>query len=110
MYLAAGLAPAHSERPLDDLADARLAVEALLRGHEPNPSAAVNTQWDLVAANDAMRRFLADLAPELVGPPLNTMPAALPPDGLAPQIPHRAPWRAVGLRRGRRPRDRLADP
>src|SRR3546814_10024157 len=94
MYLAAGLAPAHSERPLDDLADARLAVEALLRGHEPNPSAAVNTQWDLVAANDAMRRFLADRAPELVGPPLNMMRATHHPDGLAPQIRNRAQWRS----------------
>src|SRR3546814_17463096 len=90
MYLAAGLAPAHSERPLDDLADARLAVEALLRGHEPNPSAAVNTQWDLVAANDAMRRFLADLAPALVGPPLNMLRATLHPAGRAPQIRNRA--------------------
>src|SRR3546814_20535472 len=61
MYLAAGLAPAHSERPLDDLADARLAVEALLRGPEPHPSAAVNPPWDLSAAHAALRRVLHEI-------------------------------------------------
>src|SRR3546814_20033647 len=68
MYLAAGLAPAHSERPLDDLADARLPVAALLRGPEPNPSAAVTTQWDLVAAHPATRRAPPHPPPAPGGP------------------------------------------
>src|SRR3546814_12496477 len=57
-----------------------------------------------------MRRFLADLAPELVGPPLNMMRATLHPDALAPQIRNRAQWREVALRRVRRQLDRVADP
>src|SRR3546814_15401055 len=43
MYLAAGPAPAHSERPADDLADAPLAVQAPPPRQDPTPPAAPPT-------------------------------------------------------------------
>src|SRR5690554_3951918 len=85
IYLAAGLAPAHPERPLTDLGPARAAVDAVLAGHEPNPAVAVNVRWDVLAANRAMQRFLADLPPALAGPALAELLAELesypPPPG-----------------------------
>src|SRR3546814_10344536 len=75
-------------------------------GHTPSLTDALPI---CVAANDAMRRFLADLAPELVGPPLTMMRATLHPDGLAPQIRNRAQWREVALRRVRRQLDRRSE-
>ncbi len=110
LYLAAGLAPVHHERPLADLGAARAAVEAVLAGHEPNPSTAVNARWDLLAANAAMERFLADLPDHLTAPPLNMLRVTLHPDGMADRLRNPVQWRAGTLRRVRRQLDRGADP
>jgi transcriptional regulator with XRE-family HTH domain len=109
-YLAAGFAPAHRERPLVDLGAARVAVEAVLSGHEPNPTVAVNARWELLAANRAMTRFLADVPAGLVGPPLNMLRVTMHPDGLAGRLRNPAQWRAHALRRVRRQLERTADP
>jgi transcriptional regulator with XRE-family HTH domain len=109
-YLAAGLAPVHRERPLVDLGAARVAVEAVLGGHEPNPAVAVNARWEVLAANRAMTRFLADVPAQLAGPPLNMLRATMHPDGLAGRLRNPAQWRAHALRRVRRQLERTADP
>ncbi|MFG1912535.1 helix-turn-helix domain-containing protein [Kribbella sp. NPDC048928] len=112
-YLAAGLAPAHSERPFADLGAAEAAVRAVLAGMEPNPAVAVNVRWDLWATNRAMQPFLGDLPAELAGPPVNMLRVTLHPDGLAPRIRNLQQWRAHALRRVRRqlesPRDVTLD-
>lgn len=99
LYLAAGYAPAHPEHPLEDLGAARDAVEAVLRGHEPNPSMAVNARWELLAANGPASGLLAGIAPHLLEPPVNILRATLHPEGLAPAIRNFVPWRAHVLRR-----------
>ncbi|MEU8224023.1 helix-turn-helix transcriptional regulator [Kribbella sp. NPDC048915] len=109
MYLAAGFAPVHLERPLTDLGAARDAVRTVLTGMEPNPAVAVNVRWDLLAMNQAMRPFLADLPPERAGPPVNMLRATLHPDGLAPMVRNLEQWRAHVIRRVRRQLDRTAD-
>lgn len=109
IYLAAGLAPVYRERALTDLGAARTAVEAILRGHEPNPSVAVNARWDLLACNNAMERFLAAIPDELRGPPLNMLRVTLHPDGLASRLLNPAQARASALRRVRRQLERGAD-
>ncbi|MFC7342872.1 helix-turn-helix domain-containing protein [Saccharopolyspora griseoalba] len=108
VYLAAGFAPAHPERPLADLGAARDAVEAVLAGHEPNPALAVNVRWELLAANRAMRGFLGDLPAGLLEPPVNVLEATLHPDGMAGRIRNLAQWRAHVLRRVRRQLQRTA--
>ncbi|GIL28063.1 helix-turn-helix domain-containing protein [Actinocatenispora comari] len=104
-YLAAGYAPPYAERPLADLGIARTAIEAVLRGHEPNPAMAINVRWDLLAANRPMQRLLErlDLAPQH---PVNVLRAMLHPDGMAKQVRNYAQWRADTLRRVRRQLDR----
>ncbi|BCJ28582.1 helix-turn-helix domain-containing protein [Actinocatenispora sera] len=105
-YLAAGYAPPYAERPLADLGIARTAIEAVLRGHEPNPAMAINVRWDLLAANQPMQRLLDRLAPALPQQPVNVLRAMLHPDGLAKQVRNYAQWRADTLRRVRRQLDR----
>ena len=53
LLLAAGFAPGYGESRLDDasFAPAMEAVRMVLKGHEPNPAAAVDRHWNLVAAN-----------------------------------------------------------
>ncbi|MFF0793305.1 helix-turn-helix domain-containing protein [Streptomyces spiralis] len=102
LYLAAGFAPVHRERPLADLGAARSAVAAVLAGHEPSPALAVNARWDLLTANGAAMFFLADLPPALRTPPVNVLRATLHPDGLSRRIRNLAQWRAHVLRRVRR--------
>ncbi|MBZ2196537.1 helix-turn-helix domain-containing protein [Occultella gossypii] len=109
-HLAAGLAPPHRARPLADLGAARVAIDAVLAGHGPNPAVAVDSRWDLLAANDAMWRFLTDIPAELAGPPLNMLRATMHPDGLASLLQNPAQWRAHVLRRVRRQWERTDDP
>ena len=56
LLLAAGFAPGYGESRLDDasFAPAMDAVRMVLKGHEPNPAAAVDRHWNLVAANRAI--------------------------------------------------------
>ncbi len=107
LHLAAGYAPVHPERAFEDLGAARDAVQAVLRGMEPNPAAAVNVRWDLIAANDAMRAFLVDLPVE-PGSRVNMLRVTLHPDGLAPRIRNLRQWRAHVIGRVRRQRERTA--
>ncbi|MEZ0161772.1 MULTISPECIES: MmyB family transcriptional regulator [Streptomyces althioticus group] len=109
IYLAAGFAPVHRERPFDDLGAARAAVEAVLTGHEPNPALAVNVRWELLAANRAMGLFLGDVRHGPSDPPFNVLKATLGPDGMAGRVLNLAQWRAHVLRRVRRQLDRTAD-
>lgn len=108
LYLAAGFAPVHAERPFADLGAARAAVESVLTGLEPNPALAVNVRWELVAANRAMEAFFGGVSPELTEPPANVLRATLHPDGMAARIRNLSQWRAHVLRRVRRQLERTA--
>ena len=112
LLLAAGFAPPHAERPLDDpgMAAARAAVELILQAQVPNPALAVDRHWHLVAANAAVAPLLAGVAAWLLAPPVNVMRLALHPVGLAPRIANLADWRAHLLERLRRQVAASADP
>lgn len=101
LRLAAGFAPAHSERPLDDpeLVQAKAIVEQVLAAHEPFPALAVDRAWNLVAANAALPLMLAGVDPVLLAPPVNVLRVALDPRGLAPRITNFPEWRAHLLAR-----------
>ncbi len=110
LYLAAGFAPVHDERPLADLGAARAAVRTVLRGHEPYPSAAVNHRWELLTANHAMSRFLTGVPEEFRHPRINMLRATLHPESLGPQIRNYEQWRTHTVRRIRRQLERTGDP
>ena len=88
LLVSAGFAPVYAEKPIEapELAPARLAIEMVLRGHEPYPALALDRHWNLVLANDAARRLLANVAPALLTPPVNMMRLSLHPDGLSGAI------------------------
>ena len=85
LYLAAGYAPLYEETPLDDerMAEARAALQLILKQHEPYSAFACDRYWDLVMANAAYVEFLrypvgaraAAVTPYLVlaGPRLNVL-------------------------------------
>jgi transcriptional regulator with XRE-family HTH domain len=108
LHLAAGFAPPYRERPLTDLGVVRTAVDAVLRGHEPNPALAVDVRWELLAANDAMTAFLADVPADLRSPRPNVLRATLHPRGLGGRIRNYAQWRTHACRRVRRQLERTA--
>ena len=111
LLIAAGFAPAFYERSLDDpaLAGARLAVDMLLKGHEPFPALAVDRRWNLVAANQAAGALLAGLPPELLEGSINVLRVALHPGGLAGRTVNYAEWREHILLRLRRQVEMAAD-
>lgn len=110
LFLAAGFAPVYRERPISDLGAVSAAIDAVLEGSVPNPAVAVDTCWEVCAANEPMWRFLDGLPQHLAGPPLNMLRATLHPDGMASQIRNFEQWRAHVVRRVRRQLERTAAP
>lgn len=98
LLLAAGHAPAFPERTLDDpdLAPVRDALERVLTSHEPYPAVAFDRVWDVVAANSGMLALLAgaEIAPELLEPPINVLRTGLHPRGMAPLMVNVGDWHA----------------
>jgi transcriptional regulator with XRE-family HTH domain len=112
LLVAAGYAPEHRERRLDDAAlrEVRAAVELMLAGLDPCPALAVDRHWNLLAANPAAGRLLAGIAAALTVPSVNVLRVSLHPDGLAPRIANLPEWRGHLLERLRREVETTADP
>jgi transcriptional regulator with XRE-family HTH domain len=112
LLLAAGYAPAYTERPLDspEMATAREALDRFLRAHEPYPAVVVNRYHELVASNDALEPLLEGVAPGLLEPPANALRIALHPEGMAPRTVNLAEWSAHLLRRLSREAQISGDP
>lgn len=112
LLVAAGFAPVFSQRALDDpaMAEARRAIDQVLKGHEPYPALAVDRHWSLVAANSVVAFLMAGAAAELLEPPVNVLRLSLHPDGVARNIVNLPEWRAHILERLRRQVDLTADP
>ncbi|TNC47731.1 helix-turn-helix domain-containing protein [Rubellimicrobium rubrum] len=112
LLLAAGFAPVLKERGHDhpDLAPARRAVDAILRGHEPYPALAVDRHWTMVATNTAVAPLLAGVAPSLLAPAANVLRISLHPDGLGSRIRNWRDWRAHVLARVTKQVESMPDP
>lgn len=81
-----------------------------LAGHEPYPALVIDGGWDLVTANEAAYRLLADVPPALLEPPVNVVRLSLDPRGLAPRIANLDEWRAAIMSRIRHEHDTTGDP
>lgn len=94
LLLAAGYAPRYQMTPLDDgaLASVRQALAELIRAHDPYPAVVVDRGWNVVLANTGAQAFLAEVAEELLGPPLNVYRVTLHPDGMASRIENLDEW------------------
>ena len=112
LLVAAGFAPAFPQRSLDDpaLKAARLAIDLVLRAHEPNPALAVDRHWNLVSANRMVAPLLDGVPERLLGQPLNVLRLAFHPEGLAPRTVNLAEWCAHLLERLHRQCEATADP
>lgn len=86
---AGGFARHYGERDLaaPELADARRAIELLLRRHEPYPAIVTDRCWNLLDANAAAKRVIAHfLGAQRLGQPLNHMRLFLAPQELRPHV------------------------
>lgn len=104
LLLAGGYSPIYQERSFDDptLGHARLALELLLKAHEPYPALLVDRHWNIVGSNQALGALLGDVDTELLKPPANALRISLHPQGLAARIVNLAEWRQHLLDRLRR--------
>ena len=112
LLVAAGFAPAFSQRSLDDpaLKSARAAIELVLRAHEPSPALAYDRHWNLVSANRMVAPLLADVSPRLLAPPVNILRLAFHPEALARRTVNLAEWAGHLLERLHRQCEATADP
>ncbi|WP_395312027.1 helix-turn-helix transcriptional regulator [Mycobacterium sp. AMU20-3851] len=103
LLIAAGLAPAYSERTLDDpgMAAVRAGVERVLNAYNPFPCLAIDRDWNVLQINSGTSVMLEDVAPHLLAQP-NALRISLHPDGLAPRIRNLAQWRHHVIGRLRR--------
>lgn len=110
LHHSAGFAPAHPERPFEDLGVMREAVNAVLTGHEPNPALAVNVRWEMLSANRTMMAMFGDIPEALRTPPVNMLRATLHPGGMAARLRNYEQWRSHLVRRVERQLQRTAAP
>lgn len=94
LFLAAGYAPLHEVRAVDDhdLAPVMDGLRRLLDAHLPWPALLLDDHWDVVDSNQALGVLLEGCAPELLEPPVNAIRITLDPRGLAPRIRNLAEW------------------
>ncbi len=94
LFLAAGYAPPHHERSLDDeeLAPVLNGLRRLVDAHLPWPALLLDDRWDIVDGNAAVDTMLATCDPELLEPPVNAIRVTLHPAGLAPRIRNIVEW------------------
>jgi transcriptional regulator with XRE-family HTH domain len=86
---AGGFARQYGERDLSapEVADARRAIDLLLKRHEPFPAIVTDRQWNVLQANRAAGRLMTMLlGEECVKRPLNHMRMFLAPDELRPFV------------------------
>jgi transcriptional regulator with XRE-family HTH domain len=86
---AGGFARQYGERDLSapELAEARRAIDLLLRRHEPFPAVVTDRQWNVMHANGAATRLLTLLlGAGRMARPLNHMKMFLAPDELRPFV------------------------
>ncbi|MFD6262416.1 helix-turn-helix domain-containing protein [Micromonospora chalcea] len=97
LLLAGGFAPRYTERPLHDIALSAVhdAIRRVLHAHEPYPAVAFDRRWNIVMTNRAVDRFFAQVAPDLLRPPVNLVRLGLDPRGLARMVVNLADVRAV---------------
>ncbi|WP_249999141.1 helix-turn-helix transcriptional regulator [Actinoplanes sp. M2I2] len=97
LLLAGGFAPRYPERPLNDdaLSAARSAVQRVLDAHEPYPALVFDRRWNILLTNRAVDPFFAQVAPDLLRPPVNLVRLGLDPRGLAALVVNLADVRAM---------------
>ena len=97
LLLAGGFAPRYAERPLVDnaLSAVHDAIRRVLRAHEPYPAVVFDRRWNIVMTNRAVDPFFAQVAPELLRPPVNLLRLGLDPRGFARMVVNLADVRAV---------------
>ncbi|NED58466.1 helix-turn-helix transcriptional regulator [Micromonospora aurantiaca] len=97
LLLAGGFAPRYAESPLDHnaLSAVHDAVRRVLRAHEPYPAVVFDRRWNIVTTNRAVDPFFAQVAPDLLRPPVNLVRLGLDPRGLARMVVNLADVRAV---------------
>jgi transcriptional regulator with XRE-family HTH domain len=86
---AGGFARQYGERDLSapEVADAKRAIDLLLRRHEPFPAIVTDRQWNVLQANRAATRLMTLLlGVERMRRPLNHMKMFLAPDELRPFV------------------------
>lgn len=100
LLLAAGFAPRHEGRGLEDREVAAVmdGLRDLLNAHLPYPALLLDRHWDIVDTNAAVDVLLDGCAAELLEPPVNALRVSLHPRGLAPRIRNLDSW-ATHLRR-----------
>ncbi len=109
---AAGFAPLYREHPLggEALAAARVALQRLMKAHEPFPALALDRHWNIVDANAAAPIILGgpDLLPEGMRP--NVIRGSHHPLALSSRIINRRQLRGIHIERLRQQIDASGDP
>jgi transcriptional regulator with XRE-family HTH domain len=112
LLLAAGFAPAYSDRSLDEpaMAAIREAIDRFLAAHEPYPALVIDRSWNIITANQALHLLTDRVAPELLAPPANAVRVTLHPSGMAPRIANLREWSSRLLLRLKREIALTGDP
>jgi transcriptional regulator with XRE-family HTH domain len=110
LLLAAGFAPAFSERSVAELEPAKTAIDSVLQAHKPYPAFAVDRHWNVVLSNSALPQLYEGCSADLLRKPVNAVRLVLHPEGMGSCIANFAAWRAHTMHLLRRQLEARADP
>jgi transcriptional regulator with XRE-family HTH domain len=112
LFLAAGYAPPHHERSLDDedLAPVMNGLRRLLDAHLPWPALLLDDRWNIVDSNSAVDMLLTGCDPMLLEPPINAIRVTVHPGGLANRIRNISEWGGHLVSQLRHRADATSDP
>lgn len=101
MLVAAGFAPAYTERSIDDpdVADIRRALQLMLQAHNPFPAYVMDRHWNVVMLNDAAARLVASFPPEAQALAGNLLHLTMYPNGIRSVLNNWGEAAAAAIRR-----------
>jgi len=104
VFLAAGYAPRYQATALDtpSLAMVRDAIEHLLRAQNPAPAIALDSDWNIIAANTAANLLLTMAGAPVAARGLNLLETLLCSGGLGDRLVNAAQIRAITWQRANR--------
>jgi transcriptional regulator with XRE-family HTH domain len=110
LLLAAGFAPAFSERSVASLEAAKAAIDGVLQAHKPYPAFAVDRHWNVVLSNAALPQLYEGCSADLLRKPVNAMRLILHPAAMGSRIVNFGAWRAYSVSILRQQLETRADP
>jgi MmyB-like transcription regulator ligand binding domain len=110
IWSAAGYPPVYELTPLESCDEHKHALNSVVNAQQAFPVVAIDRNWRIIDANQAVKCLVGDVNPALLAPPVNYLSLMFHPEGLLRNIGNLHAWRAFIMRRLSKQLDLTRDP